>query len=423
MTVAPVRAIIALVMRTRTAAFILVITAAGSAAVSAQNALDWPQWRGPNRDGTLASFAEPKAWPENLTRQWKIEVGTGYATPIVVGTRVYAFTRQAENEVMRALDAATGKVVWETSYPAAFSMNSATSRHGPGPKSTPTFANGRLFTLGMSGKVTAFDAATGKQIWQKPSPPVEPTYHTAQSALVDRGLVILHVGGNNQGALTAFDQATGAVKWAWDGDGPAYGSPVLAELGGTRQVIVFSQQNLVGVDAANGQLLWKVPFMARSTTNSITPLVYGDTVIVSGQGKPLTAYRITKRDGQWTTETAWENEQLQMSFSNPVLVRDAVFSLSPLNSGQFFWADAKTGATLWRSAPRQAGNAAIVRAADYLFVLKDDGELMVAKSTPGGFEPLKTYTVADSATWAAPVVSGNRFFVKDVSTLALWTLP
>jgi len=393
-----------------------------SGVVSAQNALDWPQWRGPNRDGSLASFAEPKSWPENLTRQWKIEVGTGYATPIVVGNRVYAFTRQEENEVMRALDAANGKVVWETSYPAPFQMNNSTSRHGPGPKSTPTFANGRLFTLGMSGKVTAFDAATGKQIWQKPSPPVEPTFHTAQSALVDKGNVILHVGGNNQGALTAFDQATGAVKWAWDGDGPGYGSPILAEFGGTRQVIVFSQQNLVGVDVANGQLLWKVPYVARSVTNSITPLVYGDTVIVSGQGKPLSAYRISKRDGQWFAEVAWENDQLQMSFANPVLVKDAVFSLSPLNSGQFFWADAKTGATLWRSAPRQAGNAAIIKTADYLFVLKDDATLVVAKSTPGGFEPLKTYTVADSATWPAPVISGNRFFVKDLTTLALWTL-
>ena len=393
-----------------------------SGVVSAQNALDWPQWRGPNRDGSLASFAEPKSWPENLTRQWKIEVGTGYATPIVVGNRVYAFTRQEENEVMRALDAANGKVVWETSYPAPFQMNNSTSRHGPGPKSTPTFANGRLFTLGMSGKVTAFDAATGKQIWQKPSPPVEPTFHTAQSALVDKGNVILHVGGNNQGALTAFDQASGAVKWAWDGDGPGYGSPILAEFGGTRQVIVFSQQNLVGVDVANGQLLWKVPYVARSVTNSITPLVYGDTVIVSGQGKPLSAYRISKRDGQWFAEVAWENDQLQMSFANPVLVKDAVFSLSPLNSGQFFWADAKTGATLWRSAPRQAGNAAIIKTADYLFVLKDDATLVVAKSTPGGFEPLKTYTVADSATWPAPVISGNRFFVKDLTTLALWTL-
>ncbi len=402
----------------------LIVAVAGLTAVlSAQNAaLDWPQWRGPNRDGALASFTEPKAWPESLIRKWKIEVGTGYATPIVVGNRVYAFTRQGENEVMRALDAASGKVVWETSYPAPFELNSAAARHGPGPKSTPTFDNGRLFTLGMSGIVTAFDATTGKQLWQKPAPAVQPIYHTAQSALVDRGLVILHVGGNNQGALTAFDAATGAVKWAWNGDGPGYGSAILAEFGGTRQVILFSQQSLIGVDAAAGQLLWRVAFMARATTNSITPLVYGQTVIVSGQGKALTAYTISKRNDQWAAELAWENDQLQMSFSNPVLVRDAVFSLSPLNSGQFFWADAKTGNTLWRSAPRQAGNAAIVRAADYLFVLKDDGQLVVARSTPGGFEPLKTYTVADSATWAPPVISGNRVFVKDVSTLALWTL-
>jgi outer membrane protein assembly factor BamB len=410
-------------MIARTTALIGITLAGLTAVLSAQNtALDWPQWRGPSRDGTLASFTEPKAWPDTLVRKWKIDVGTGYATPIVVGNRVYAFTRQDVNEVMRALDASSGKVVWETSYPAPFEMNSATARHGPGPKSTPTFANGRLFTLGMSGIVTAFDATTGKQLWQKPAPPVEPHFHTAQSALVDRGLVILHVGGHNQGALTAFDAATGTVKWAWNGDGPGYGSPILAEFGGTRQVIVFSQGSLIGVDAANGQLLWRVPFEARSITNSITPLVYGQTVIVSGQGKPLTAYRVSKQNDQWAAELAWANDELQMSFSNPVLVGDAVFSLSPLNSGQFFWADAKTGKTLWRSAPRQAGNAAIVRAADYLFVLKDDGQLMVARSTPGGFEPLKSYTVADSATWAPPVISGNRVFVKDVSTLALWTL-
>ncbi|PYQ93586.1 MAG: hypothetical protein DMF96_29410 [Acidobacteria bacterium] len=138
-----------------------IIAVAGLTAVlSAQNATpDWPQWRGPNRDGTLASFTEPRAWPESLIRQWKVEVGTGYATPIIVGNRVYAFTRQGVNEVMRALDAGSGKVVWETSYPAPFELNSAAARHGPGPKSTPTFDHGRLFTLGMSGIVTAFDAA------------------------------------------------------------------------------------------------------------------------------------------------------------------------------------------------------------------------------------------------------------------------
>jgi outer membrane protein assembly factor BamB len=290
-------------MRLRNAALVAIL-AAGEliGVVDGQNTTaDWPQWRGPNRDGTIATFVEPRTWPERLTERWKIDVGTGYATPIVVGNRVYAFSRQRENEVMRAIDADSGKVVWETSYPAPFKMNPATARHGPGPKSTPTYANGRLFTLGISGIVTAFDAATGKQLWQKPAPPAEPMFHTSQSALVDRGAVILHIGGHNQGALTAFDPATGAVKWTWNGDGPAYGSPIVTEIGGTRQVITFSQESLVGVDAASGQLLWRVPFEARSITNSITPLVYsGRTVIVSGQGKPLTAYTIAKRNDQWT---------------------------------------------------------------------------------------------------------------------------
>jgi outer membrane protein assembly factor BamB len=411
-------------MRLRNAALIGIVAFAGlTAVVRGQNAgTDWPQWRGPSRDGTLASFTEPKAWPETLTQRWKIDVGTGYATPIVVGNRVYAFSRQNENEVMRAIDAASGKVIWETTYAAPFKMNPATARHGPGPKSTPTFADGRLFTLGMTGIVTAFDAASGKVLWQKPAPPVEPIYHTAMSPLVDRGLVILHVGGHNQGALTAFDAATGNVRWSWNGDGPAYGSPVVAQIGGTRQVVVFSQQSLIGVDAASGALLWRAPFEARSTTNSITPLVYGDTVIVSGQGKPLTSFIVARRDGKWVADVAWENADLQMSFSTPVLVGDALFSMSPLNSGQFFWADAKSGKTLWTSAPRQAGNAAIVRSGDLLFVLKDDAQLMVARGKPGAFEPLKTYTVADSATWPAPAISGNRIFVKDISTIALWTL-
>ena len=412
-------------MRLRNAALVAIVAAGElTGVVAAQNtAADWPQWRGPNRDGTLATFVEPRTWPERLTERWKIDVGTGYATPIVVGNRVYAFSRQQENEVMRAIDADSGKVVWDTSYPAPFKMNSATARHGPGPKSTPTYANGRLFTLGISGIVTAFDATTGKQLWQKPAPPEEPMFHTSQSALVDRGAVILHIGGHNHGALTAFDPGTGAVKWTWSGDGPAYGSPIVTEIGGTRQVITFSQESLVGVDAASGQLLWRVPFQARSITNSITPLVYdGRTVIVSGQGKPLTAYTITKRNDQWAADLAWENPKLSLSFSNAVLVGDAVFSMSAMNSGQFFWADARTGKTLWTSSPRQAGNAAIVRAGNLLFVLKDDAELMVARANPGAFEPIKAYTVADSATWPAPAVSGNRIFVKDISTVALWTV-
>ena len=223
-------------------------------------AQDWTQWRGPNRDGVMASFREPASWPAALTKRWRVEVGTGYATPLVVGNRVYSFTRQGDEEVVTALEASSGKVLWRTAYPAAFKMNPATAPHGPGPKSTPTLAGNRLFTLGISGIVTAFDAETGRQIWQKPAGPVEPLFHTGMSPLVDGNLVIFHVGGHDAGALTAFDVATGDVRWSWKGDGPAYGSPLVFELSGTRQVVTFTQQNFVGVSLATGQLLWRRPY-------------------------------------------------------------------------------------------------------------------------------------------------------------------
>jgi outer membrane protein assembly factor BamB len=211
--------------------------------VSAQ---DWPQWRGPGRDGSIAAFREPATWPKTLTKQWNAEIGLGYATPLVVGNRIFVFTRQGDNEVMTALDAASAKVLWRTSYAAPFRMNPATAPHGPGPKSTPTFAANRLFTLGMSGIVTAFDASTGRQIWQKPGGPVEPMFHTAMSPLVVGNLVVFHVGGHDNGALTAFDVATGEVRWSWNGDGPAYGSPLLFNLSGTPQVVTSASRSTRG---------------------------------------------------------------------------------------------------------------------------------------------------------------------------------
>ena len=145
---------------------LLIVLSIGLSSVNqAQRAAgDVTQWRGPNRDGIIAGFTEPAAWPEQLNQRWKIEVGLGYATPLVVGNRVYLFSRQADDEVMSAIDADSGKVVWRTAYPAPFTMNSAAAPHGHGPKSTPVFSNGRLFAIGMTGIVTAFDAASGKQV-------------------------------------------------------------------------------------------------------------------------------------------------------------------------------------------------------------------------------------------------------------------
>ena len=399
----------------------LVFAVSGLMPAHAQRPADWGQWRGANRDGA-ATFSAPVSWPETLNLKWKVDVGIGYSAPIIVGDRVYAFSRQGEDEVMRALDSASGKVLWETKYNATYKPNPAATRtHGTGPKSTPTFADGRLYTLGMSGIVTAFDAASGKQLWQKPKPAVEPLYHTAMSPLVDRGLVVVHVGGHSNGALTAFDARTGDIKWSWNGDGPAYGSPIAVDLGGTRQVITMTQDNLIGVSAATGELLWKRPYSVRATRNGATPIIHNGIIIVSGLGMPITGFKVINKGGQWSSEDVWVNNDAGMDMSTGVVGDNTLYGFSYRNSGQYFAIDANTGQTLWLSEPRQAENAAVVRSGNLWFALDTLAELKVVRANPKQFEVLKRYTVADSATWAQPVLAGQKILVKDLSTISLWS--
>ncbi|MBI3049617.1 MAG: PQQ-like beta-propeller repeat protein [Acidobacteria bacterium] len=406
---------------------ILLGTGLTAAIEARQAASDVTQWRGANRDGVIAGFTAPASWPEQLMQRWKIEVGLGYATPLVVGNRVYVFSRQGEDEVMGAIDAASGKVLWRTGYPAPFEMSSASKSHGPGPKSTPVYFNGRLYSIGMTGAVTAYDAATGKQIWQKPgSSTLMPMYTSHSfSPIVDRGLAIFHVGGHDKGALTAYDLNTGTERWSWTGDGPGYGSPIVAEFGGVRQLVTITQGKLVGVDVATGALLWERPFASSNFTNSITPVRFGQSVIVWNNNGPMRAVNIVRRNNQWVAEDAWASDEPPNRLSNTVLDGDVMFGLTSRNMGQYYAVDVKTGKTLWTSEGRQAANVALARAGDIMFSLENDGELVVFRVSRTGFEPIRRYRVAAGemfSTWAQPAISGNRIFIKDASTLALWTL-
>ena len=402
------------------ATFVALITC--SSLVAQRQSADWPQWRGPNRDGAPGAFSAPKAWPEQLVQRWKAEVGEGYATPLVVGNRVYVFSRRDGNEVMAALDAQTGKEIWRTGYPIDFTMHSAATQHNKGPKSTPAFANGTLYAIGMTGVVTAFDAANGKQRWQKPGSVPVPLYTThAFSPLVEGSLVIFHLGGHDKGALTALDRETGNVRWSWDGDGPGYGSPMVATLGGTRQVVTITQKKIVGVDVATGAPLWERPYPARVDTNSTTPVISGQTVIVCNGG-PAVAFSVAKNGTEWTTTNVWESPDLQTRNMNYVLLGDLLFGMSNRNSGQYVGVDVKTGKTLWTSPGRQSLNAAVGKSGDLLYSLEDDGEFVVARKSDTAFELIKKYKVAEGQTWAEAALSGNRIFVKDLNTVTLWTL-
>jgi outer membrane protein assembly factor BamB len=396
---------------------ILLVTTAFFGQSSAQ---DYPQWRGRNRDGSASDFSPPKTWPEKLTRHWKVEVGEGYATPIVVGGKVYVFTRRNGNETLLALNTANGKIVWQTGYPAPpLAQGSVAAKHGDGPKATPLFHQGKVYTLGLSGTVSAFDAASGKLVWQKPAPPEAPYFGMAVSPLGDKDLIIVHPASH--GPLTAFEAKSGNVKWVATGDS-AWASPIIVELGGVRQVVSMTQKSVIGVALNDGALLWEHLWKSGGTASTMTPIVHGETIIIASQKMPVAALKPTLRGGKWQSEVVWENKEVSLFMSNPVLIGDTLYGMSEKSSGQFFALDARTGKTLWLGQPREATNTAIVKAGELLFFLNDDAELIVARSNRNSFEPLQRYTVADSATWAQPAISGNRIFVKDVASLSLWTL-
>jgi outer membrane protein assembly factor BamB len=381
----------------------------------------WSQWRGPARDGVASSFTAPTTWPAQLTRRWQATVGLGHASPVVSGNRVIVHARQGNRELVTAYDLQSGKQLWQDGVAAPYTMNSAATGHGPGPKSTPAIADGRVFTLGISGIFSAHELATGKLLWRKNAPPAPPEFGTATSPIVDGTTVIVFLGGSGGGALTASDAATGTVKWRWTGDGPGYSSPVIATLGGTRQVITQSQNKLVGVDAAGGQLLWDVVLKTPYEQNSVTPLVMGDLVISAGLENPTTAYRVAKSGAKWTATPAWGNEQVSMYMSTPAVAGNAIYGLSNKNRGQFFALDGATGKTLWTSRGREAENASIVRAGDHLLMATTNSELIVAKTNPARFEEVRRYTLADSAMWAHPAFAGRTIIVKDVDKLIAWS--
>ena len=391
------------------------------AALQAQSPREWSQWRGPARDGA-ATFSAPATWPAALTKRWEVPVGSGHSSPVISGDRVIIHTRQGDREVTRALNLETGKELWRSDYAAPYTMNPAARGHGPGPKSTPAVAGGRVFTFGISGILSALDVATGKVLWRTDAPPAPPEFGTAASPIVDGSLVIVHLGANDQGALTAFDAATGAPRWRWTGDGPAYASPVLADISGTRQLVTQSENSIVGVDVASGQLLWRLPFKTSFDQNSITPVVVGDVVILSGLDSGTAAVRLTRKGTTWTPAPLWKNDQVSMYMSSPVVIGGTLYGLSHRNRGQFFALDVASGRTLWTTPGREGENASIIASGDLLLLSTTNAELIVARAGVGKWAEIKRYTIAESAVWSHPAVFGNTFLVKDVDKLICWTV-
>ena len=384
---------------------------------------DWPQWRGPNRDGVVTDATIPQTWPKTLKEEWKVTVGIGHSSPILSHDKLYVFARQGEEEVLLCLDATTGKEIWKSSQPVAYEMNPAARGHGKGPKSTPVVSKGTICTFGISGALSCHDANSGKIKWRrefsKIYPSTSPLYGTAMSPVIDNGVLIAHVGGHDKGALTAFDLETGSIKWSNDADGPAYASPMVLTLAGVKQVVTFMQKELVGVEAATGKALWKIPAKSEYDTNSVTVVPYKDMIVFAREGQGLTAIRLVKKDTALMPQEVWNNKEIQLYMNSPVTQDNLLVGLSVRQKGQFIGIDADTGKTIWQSPGRMGENAAILNlGGKALLLLTNEARLIVQPAGAKTYAPVAEYTVAASPTWAHPLVVGRRIIVKDENTLA-----
>lgn len=411
-------------MRRFASAWIIALAVLGM--TSRATAVDWPQWRGVARDGQVAGFIPPQQWPAELQRLWQVEAGAGHSSPLVIGDQVFLFSRRGEEESLACLALVDGKELWRQSYAVAYEMNPTAISHGKGPKSTPTFSAGRIFTLGITGILTCWDAKTGARVWQldftKQFPVTAPQLGAWTSPLIDGDRCIVFVGGPERGSLCAFEVATGKTLWTWPGDGPSYASPIVATISGVRQLITQSQSACLGIDPVNGTQLWKMPYKTEYDQNSVTPVVYNESVIFSGYGKGVERYRVEKNGDDWRTTEIWSNREVSLHLNSPVVSGDHMFGFSHRQKGQLFALDLTTGKTLWTSDGRLADSATLVRAGATMFALTTNAELLVFKDSEKQYEQLAHYKVAETPTWAHPVLLAKSILIKDEAKLTLWSL-
>jgi len=320
-------------------------------APSTMLAQDWPQWRGPNRDGKATGFEAPSNWPKELTKKWSTKVGDGVATPALVGGKLFVFSRDNDAEVLRCLDAATGNEIWKKEYEEDPASGAAV--RFPGPRSSPTVAIGKVITLGVRGILKCRDAATGNQVWQKDDLANSwPMFFTSSSPIVVDNLCIAQLGGSQDGGIVAYDLTKGDEKWRWMKSGPAYASPIVMTIGDKKVIVTptdggRNDGKLVALEAATGKLLWEMPY-SEVRYIATTPIADGSTLIVAGPGTGMSAFKMKMEDGKITEEKLWTNTDNSVGFNTPILKDGLVYGLS--GSDQIFCIDTQTQKTKWSAA-------------------------------------------------------------------------
>jgi outer membrane protein assembly factor BamB len=399
----------------------LLVTAFVVSASPAVN--DWPQWRGPQRDGKLSGAAWPEKLNGHLEKAWTVPLGPGYSGPLVVGSRVFATETVAkQDEVVRCLDRVTGKELWRAQWAGAMSVPFFAKSNGDWIRATPACDGERLYVAGMRDVLVCLAVADGREVWRKDfvkdlGTPL-PAFGFVSSPLLDGDAGYVQAAAG----VVKLDKLTGKVLWhaAKDGGGmwgSAFSSPVLATLAGKLQLIVLSREKFVGLDPADGRQLWEQKVEAFRGMNILTPVIVGDTIFTAAYGGRTHLYRVEAADGGFRVSEVW-NQKQQGYMTTPVVVGEHVWL--HLRNQRVTCLNLKDGAETWTTDKAFGKYWSLVTNGERLLALDQRGTLLLLNGNPAKFDLVDSVKLSSAETWAHLGVSGDELYVRDLGGLTMW---
>jgi len=386
-----------------------VLAGAGLAAASA-TAEDWPQFRGPERTGRSDEIGLFSDWnPDTpLEERWRVPLGSGYSSVSIVDSAVVTLLGSDGGEYLAAYDTATGAERWRLRVDDLFRDGM-----GDGPRSTPTIRGGRVFALGARGQLVAADLDTGLPLWRIDMPDRygarRPTWGFAASPIIVDGQLLIEAGGSRAG-LVALEPSSGEELWRALGDRPGYSTPIVAEIHGQRQVVVFTAERALGIALGGGEALWSFPWKTSYDVNAASPIfVAPDRVLIaSGYDVGASLLRIPAPQSGEDVETVWHSSGLKNVYSSSVVVDGYIYGF---DSGILVCHDLETGERMWRARGFSVGS--LIYADGHLVIMGERGTLALVRATPGQYQEIARQQVFDTKTWTPPSLARHTLYVRD----------
>ncbi|HKG62127.1 MAG TPA: PQQ-binding-like beta-propeller repeat protein [Pyrinomonadaceae bacterium] len=383
-----------------------------AAQAMAQSAALWPQWRGPNRDGISKETGLLKEWPaQGPSLVWKAAgAGRGYSSFSISDGKLYTMGLRGDREFVIAFDVATGKEAWATAHGSAFRND-----RGDGPRGTPTIDGDRIYALGGSGDLSALDAKTGKIVWSKnvlkEFGGSNITWGISESPLVLGNKVLVNPGGPGA-SIVALNKADGSLIWKSQSDQAGYSSGIPVEINGATQVVFFTSERAVGLDAKDGRLLWEYSRPSNDVANVATPIVRANRVFISSDYGTGGGVVEIKPDNK--AQEIWFTKDMRNHHSSSVLIGDYLYGFSSaiLTAIKF-----DTGEIAWRD--RSVGKGSLIYADGNLYCFSENGVVGLVEATPAGYKEKGRFRIPQDSlpTWTHPVVAGGRLYLRDQDTI------